>query len=124
TKFEAKAFGGGVDAVELTVGSTTYKFDPANMGEKPVIWSAQGNVPRASVMLYAAGAKVGEVSQQGPWALFRLMDLARKENAGPQAILATFGDGPKNVVFKVTLPTDANPFSRGGVWSFRCPVAL
>ncbi|MBW8785152.1 MAG: type VI secretion system membrane subunit TssM, partial [Novosphingobium sp.] len=46
TKFEAKAFGGGVDAVELTVGSTTYKFDPANMGEKPVIWSAQGNVPR------------------------------------------------------------------------------
>jgi type VI secretion system protein ImpL len=52
------------------------------------------------------------------------MDLAKKENSGPQTMLATFGDGAKNVVFKVTLANDSNPFSRGGVWSFRCPVAL
>ena len=31
--------------------------------------------------------------QQGPWALFRLMDKARRENAGPQTLLATFGEG-------------------------------
>jgi type VI secretion system protein ImpL len=52
------------------------------------------------------------------------MDKARRDNAGPQTILATFGQGAANAVFKVTLPSDKNPFSRGGVWSFRCPVAL
>lgn len=123
-KFEAKAFGGGVDAAELTVGSTNYRFDGSGAGERPVNWSAQGNVPQASVKLYAAGNQVGEVSKSGPWALFRLMDSARRENAGAQAILATFGSGAQTVVFKVSLPSEKNPFSRGGVWSFRCPVAL
>ena len=123
-KFEAKAFGGGVDAAELTVGSTNYKFEGSMAGERPVIWSAQGNVPQAAVALYSSGKKVNEVTENGPWALFRLMDAAKRENAGPQTILATFGQGSQTVVFKVSLPSERNPFSRGGVWSFRCPVAL
>ncbi len=96
----------------------------ATAGERPVIWSAQGNVPQASVVLFTGTNKVGEVKETGPWALFRLMDKARKENAGEQAMNATFGTGAQTAVFKVTLPGESNPFSRGGVWSFRCPVAL
>ena len=120
----SKGFGGGVDAVELTVGGTVYRFDSTSTGDRPVIWSAQGVVPHAAVTLYSAKAKVAEVMADGPWALFRLMDLAKKENSGPQTMIATFGDGARNVVFKVTLANDSNPFSRGGVWSFRCPAAL
>ena len=123
-KFASKSFGGGVDSVELTVGSTTYKFDATTSGDRPVIWSAQGNVPHASVTMFTAGAKVGEVAKDGPWALFRLMDEARVENSGPQTLLATFGSNAKTAVFKVSLASDTNPFGRGGVWSFRCPVAL
>lgn len=123
-KVATKAFAGGVDAVELTVGGTTYRFDATSAGDRPVAWSLQGNVPRASVVLFAANAKVGEVVKEGPWALFRLMDAARKENAGPQTLLATFGEGARTVQFKITLASDNNPFSRGGVWSFRCPAAL
>ncbi len=123
-KFEAKAFGAGVDAVELTVGSTNYRFEKSATGERPVAWSAQGNVPQASVTFFTAGAKVGSVEATGPWALFRLMDQAKRENAGTQAMLATFGNGAQNVVFKVSLPDDRNPFNRGGVWSFRCPAVL
>ena len=123
-KFEAKAFGGGVDAAELTVGSTNYKFDASLSGERPVIWSVQGNVPQASIALFTAGKKISEVTANGPWALFRLMDAAKRENAGPTALLATFGQGAQTAVFKVSLPNERNPFSRGGVWSFRCPVAL
>jgi type VI secretion system protein ImpL len=52
------------------------------------------------------------------------MDAAQKQNAGPQALLATFGSGAQTAVFKITLPTDRNPFGRGGLWSFRCPVTL
>jgi type VI secretion system protein ImpL len=124
-KFESSSFGTGVDGVNLSVGGTQYRFEPATSGQKPVIWAAQGNVPQATLTMFMGQKEVGTVPASGPWALFRLMDNARLENAGPQKLLATFGSGAQTVVFKVSLPNDQNPFIRGGgVWSFRCPVAL
>ncbi|NLR72727.1 type VI secretion system membrane subunit TssM [Novosphingobium sp. ERN07] len=124
-KVEAKAFGAGVDAVEMVVGNTRYNFERGSLGtQKPLAWSPQGNLPVASVALMSGGAKVGGVETEGPWALFRLMDAARKENAGPLAVLATFGSGAQTAVFKISLPNDRNPFGRGGLWSFRCPTVL
>lgn len=124
-KVEAKAFGAGVDAVEMTVGNTRYNFERGTLGtQKPLAWSPQGNLPIAAVALMSGGAKVGGVETEGPWALFRLMDAARKENAGPLTVLATFGSGAQTAVFKISLPNDRNPFGRGGLWSFRCPTAL
>jgi type VI secretion system protein ImpL len=64
------------------------------------------------------------ISFTGPWALFRLMDSARKQNTGPTSFSATFGQGANTATFKITLPSDQNPFSRGGLWSFRCPSKL
>ena len=52
------------------------------------------------------------------------MDVAKKENAGPLAIKATFGEGASYATFRITLPDTNNPFSRGGPWSFRCPGRL
>ncbi|MCX7284959.1 MAG: type VI secretion system membrane subunit TssM, partial [Novosphingobium sp.] len=124
-KIEAKSFGAGVDSVDLVVGNTRYNFERGSLGtQKPLAWSPQGNLPVASVALMSAGQKVGGVDTEGPWALFRLMDAARKENAGPLAVLATFGSGAQTAVFKISLPNDRNPFGRGGLWSFRCPTVL
>ena len=64
------------------------------------------------------------ITFSGPWALFRLMDSARKQNTGPTSFTATFGQGADTVSFRITLPSDQNPFSRGGLWSFRCPSTL
>ena len=74
--------------------------------------------------LYAGATKQKDFSFDGPWALYRLMDEAKKENAGPLAIKATFGEGSAYVTFRITLPSEDNPFSRGGPWSFRCPPKL
>ncbi|MCB2078747.1 MAG: type VI secretion system membrane subunit TssM, partial [Novosphingobium sp.] len=131
-KFEPKAFGADVDMVELSTGGTQYRFEEAGASPRPVIWSAQGNVPEASLTMYASPKEEGgkprqidKVSETGPWALFRLMDTAHLENTGPQSLNATFGNGGQSVVFKISLPNQQNPFIRGGgVWSFRCPVAL
>ena len=125
-KIQPKAFGAGVDAVDFVAGNTRYHFERADAGgaDRPVSWSAQGNLPQASVTLLSGGQKVADTTVEGPWALFRLMDAAQKQNAGPQALLATFGSGAQTAVFKITLPTDRNPFGRGGLWSFRCPVTL
>jgi type VI secretion system protein ImpL len=76
------------------------------------------------VILYKGDAAVAKIESQGPWALFRLMDKAKRENAGPSTLLATFGQGDVSAVFRISLPSDRNPFGRGGLWSFRCPAIL
>ena len=123
-KVESKTFGASVDSAELTVGSAQTRFEPGSAGEKQVIWSAQGNVPQAALVLMSRGSKVKEFSATGPWALFRLMDEARFEKRGG-TWFATFGTGTATIAFKMTFPTEQNPFARGTVpWSFRCPSAL
>jgi type VI secretion system protein ImpL len=140
-KIEAQSFGGGVSSVEFASGGTNYKFDAATTGARPIVWSPQGGLPEASVTFFKAAkpsadaaadkaaapkpdVPAGKIQTQGPWALFRLMDKARRENAGPQTIIATFGEGDVSAVFRIALPSERNPFNRGGLWGFRCPVVL
>ena len=124
-QFEPKSFGGTIDAAVLETGSGQTRFDKAKPAPRPVIWSAQGNVPEATLTLFTGTEPAAKFPATGPWALFRLMDQARLENAGPRTIVASFGSGAQSVAFKVTLPNEQNPFIRGGgVWSFRCPAVL
>lgn len=135
-KVSVANWGADVDAAEFASGGTIYRFTKAEAGEKPLLWSANGGVPSADVVLYAplgtrgaaapttAPVELRRFEAEGPWALFRLIDRATKENAGTQAIKATFGEGARAVTFLIKLPSDKNPFSRGGVWSFRCPAQL
>jgi len=131
------SFGAGVQVAEVASGGTTYRFTPANNRPRPLLWSPSGGLPESSVVLYGAGAAVpaagadappgpelARVEKQGPWALFRLMDAADKQNAGAKAIRAGFGVGAAKTVLLIGLPTTHNPFARAGVWSFRCPAAL
>lgn len=119
------ALGSGVSAVEVANGGTSYRFDPAQNQARPLLWSLSGGVPRAEVVLFGPDEKeLRRFEAEGAWALFRLMGVAAKENAGPQAIHARFGEGADSVTLMVRLPSDRNPFSRGDLWSFRCPAAL
>lgn len=131
-KVVAKSFGAEVASADLTAGGAQYRFESGGEAEeRAVIWSAQGNVPEASLTLSAepaAGARPSplvRIKETGPWALFRLMDNARLQNTGPATVLATFGNGAQSVVFQISLPGNQNPFVRGGEpWSFRCPAML
>ncbi|HEY4031373.1 MAG TPA: type VI secretion system membrane subunit TssM [Caulobacteraceae bacterium] len=122
-KIDGDGFGGAITAAEISAGGQTYRFDAGQAGQRTLQWTASG-VPEAHVTLYAGATKQRDYTFQGPWALFRLIDAAKKENAGPMAIKATFGEGASYATFKITLPSIDNPFSRGGPWSFRCPPKL
>jgi type VI secretion system protein ImpL len=122
-KLEPQGFGGSVTAVEIAAGGQTNRFDAGQGGQRVVQWTPSG-LPQAMMTLYHGTTKLKEYDFDGPWALFRLMDSAQKENAGPMAIKATFGDGAASATFRITLPDANNPFSRGGLWSFRCPPKL
>ena len=123
-RVEPVSFDGGVDAAAFSSGDTTYRFDPNARTPKQVRWTLQGGVPEASVTLYKGDQKLAELTEEGVWALFRLMEKAERENAGPTAFLATFGEGVAKATFKIILPSERNPFAKGGMWTFRCPVTL
>jgi type VI secretion system protein ImpL len=122
-KVEPAGFGGQVTAVELGAGGNATRFEAAQVGARPFNWTLTG-LQEAHVTLFNGQTVVKTYHQEGPWALFRLMDQANRSNAGPTAIKATFGEGAAFATLTVTLPTDSNPFGRGGVWSFRCPASL
>ena len=122
-KIASAGFGGAVTAAEFSSGGATYRFEPNTVGAKQVIWNLSA-LPEAHVILYSGTQEIRRFDAQGVWALFRLMDAAQKENAGPTAINATFGQGAQFATFKIILPGEKNPFGRGGLWSFRCPAKL
>ena len=121
---ELVGFGGTVTSAEFSWGGRPVKFDSASFAPKPLQWSLSGQLPEAHVTLFASDKEVKRIDGQGPWALFRLMDQAAQENAGPTAFKRVFGDDLNYVTLKFNLPSVRNPFSRGGAWSFRCPNSL
>ena len=135
-KVSVASFGTDVAVVEVASGGTRYRFTPQSNQPKPLLWSATGSLPEASVVLYRSGpampvdpdappgVEVARVEAEGPWALFRVMDMADKQNAGARAIRASFGQGSRRTTPTIALPGDRNPFSRAGLWSFRCPASL
>ena len=122
-QIEETAFGSGVTSADFESGGVPYKFDGSVPGARQLNWSVSG-LPEAHVTLYNHTTALAPITFSGPWALFRLMDSAKKQNTGPTSFTATFGQGANTVTFKITLPSDQNPFSRGGLWSFRCPSKL
>lgn len=174
-KVTVQQLGKDTQAVEISSGNSTQRFDRDTTGPRVLSWSAQGN-PEAYVALYAvpppppappagpaaaapaapaqaAGGKPAQaapaakpaattpaaapaaqpppqplpptrISAEGPWAFFRLMDKAQKQNAGPRTILATFRSGDQWATLAFELPSTNSPFTRGGMWTFRCPAAL
>jgi type VI secretion system protein ImpL len=123
-KVSPESLGPDVDAVEFSSGGATYRFDATNKDPQPVVWTVQG-LPAAHVTLFKGGQVVQKFDGDGPWAIFRVMDAASaRQNAGTSAFLATFGQGTKAATLRIALSSAFNPFSKGGVWTFRCPVTL
>jgi type VI secretion system protein ImpL len=124
-RIEAISFGGTVTAAELVIGGISTRFEQGQPPPPPIAWNTSLQ-PSAQVSLFAGTQKVKDISgAPGTWALFRLFDNAKEEAIGPYQFKATFGDGAPFVVFRVTLiGAHDNPFSRAGLWSFRCPPRL
>jgi type VI secretion system protein ImpL len=120
---ELVGLGPGVTSAEFGAGGILYTYTNAAPAGRQLMWSVSG-IQEAHVTLLNGTTQANRFAFSGPWALFRLMDAATKQNAGVTSFKATFGQGSAFAAFKITLPSDRNPFSRGGLWSFRCPSKL
>ena len=126
-KVAVERLGSETGSVEFSSGNSVQKFDAsAGKEQRPLSWAPQGNPEAYVAFAPLAGGTIApaRLATEGPWALFRLMDKAEVQNAGPQSIRATFRSGPHWATLLFQLPTPENPFSRGGLWSFRCPGSL
>jgi type VI secretion system protein ImpL len=123
-KVSVETMGTAVDAIEFAAAGNSARFDATDNSPRSMQWSTQAT-PEARITFFKGTQKLDQIATEGPWAVFRLIDRAsRRQNAGPTAFLATFGDGDKATTIKIALNTEQNPFARGGVWTFRCPVTL
>jgi type VI secretion system protein ImpL len=114
---------GGVTTVEFSTGGATRRFETGATERAPAIWTPT-SLPAAYVVLFAGNREVKRIEMLGPWALFRLLDAARVANVGSSRLRATFGDGAQTASLDIYLPSTANPFGRGGPFSFHCPAHL
>ncbi|MFD1951496.1 type VI secretion system membrane subunit TssM [Sphingomonas arantia] len=115
--------GPDVTAVELSAGGTSYRFDDANRMPRPLLWNL-AVLPSAHIAIFAGTRELQRLEARGPFALFRLLDKARIENAGPSRIVVRFGNGASSADLTFDLPSESNPFRRSGPFSFRCPKRL
>lgn len=123
-KVSVETMGLAVDAVEFAAAGNSARFDATDKTPRAMQWSTQ-STPEARITFFKGTQKLDQIETEGPWAVFRLIDKAsRRQNSGPTAFLATFGDGDKATTIRIALATEQNPFARGGVWTFRCPVTL
>jgi len=130
-RLSAVAFGEAVERVEFSLGGIVMEFKPDVRAERALFWSITGGMAQeAFITLYTRAAEGVEpsaplrIEAEGPWALFRLMDQAVRENAGEGRFRATFGEGNRSVTLMIALPGVGNPFAAGGPWAFRCPIEL
>jgi type VI secretion system protein ImpL len=71
------------------------------------------------------GGKDTVIEQNGPWALFRLLDSAKVTSAGrPDQFTVTFTANGQSVTYQLTASSVINPFTMTAVRQFRCPATL
>jgi type VI secretion system protein ImpL len=63
--------------------------------------------------------------ENGPWALLRLLDVAKVTPTGqPDKFHVTFATPSGNAVFDLNAASVRNPFSMTALRAFRCPAQL
>jgi type VI secretion system protein ImpL len=81
-----------------------------------------GSGARLALAPSVGGAPAGGLSADGNWALFRLIDRARVEQAGgPDRLRLTFTLDARPVVLELRAGSVRNPFALGDLQAFRCP---
>ena len=109
---------GGKRSMRLRASGVPIELVPGAPGER-FNWSSGG---LQSAEFQAVGEGAGPpVRQEGPWALFRLLDTAKKQQLGPGRYRFTFG---ADMPLDVEVVSGPNPFSADGPFALRCPDRL
>ena len=104
----------------LEIDGQRLLFDPAQSRRQSIRWQGPRNGLAAELRL-----GTGLVAAEGPWALLRLLDLARLEPLGtPEKFKASFEAGGQHASFEITAASVHHPLRLRELAEFRCPQGL
>ncbi|MEC9434456.1 MAG: type VI secretion system membrane subunit TssM [Pseudomonadota bacterium] len=109
--------------IEIEGQDVSYAHGPPQV--TPLTWPGKaGGRTRAAFAPERAGL-VNAISQDGPWAWFRLLDAAelRRTNVSDRNRVI-FNIGGRIAIFQLRAGSALNPFSGSAVGGFRCPRSL
>jgi len=109
---------------ELGDQKLVYRHGPTRAQQMQ--WPAPDGGNRARISFTAlSGARTVNVSAEGPWSLFRLLDQATVEQAGASdRFRVTFVVRGLTAEFELRATSVTNPFRRGAIEGFQCREQL
>lgn len=109
-------------SVSLTINDQTIRYDHGPVQTTSLKWPGEGN-RSARISFEPPGENAG-TTRTGPWAMFRLFDLARRSAASENEFTATFNFGRRSAGFNIVVGSVLNPFTLPDLAEFRCPERL
>ena len=111
----------GLAPLTLDIDGQQLKFNPGQGGPQSAQWPG----PRGGLTAQLKLGNAGQLSAEGPWALFRLVDQARIEPLGSaEKLRATFETSGRRASFEITAASVLNPLRLRELAEFRCPQGL
>ena len=104
--------------IRLRAGGVPMELTPQGAGER-FSWSSGGS--QIAEIAAIAGGSAPTLREEGPWALFRVLAKAKKQQLGPGRYRFTFT--PDSAI-DIEVAGGPDPFAAAGPFALRCPAKL
>jgi type VI secretion system protein ImpL len=109
-------------SVLLSINDQEISYDHGPVQSKSLQWPGTGN--RIARLAFQPPGPNLSVTKSGPWAVFRLFDLAQKKKLSDDRFLATFKLNNRSAAFDLRVGSVLNPFTLTAMRGFKCPDSL
>ncbi|MEJ2694047.1 MAG: type VI secretion IcmF C-terminal domain-containing protein, partial [Candidatus Thiodiazotropha sp.] len=99
-----------------------YRHGPARLINAQ--WPGPSGSSRARTVFETKDGAQTVLSDDGPWAWFRLLDQAKVEITTPDRFFVTFSVGAREMRYEIRANSVVNPFVMKELQAFRCPEKL
>jgi len=111
----------GISEIAMQNEGQTVRFVNGRPSATRLVWPSLN--PGNQIKLVAnVGGSSPSLSADGPWALFRLFDMARIEGGQPDRYRLTFSFEGRKATFELRASSIRNPFRLRELDQFRCPA--
>ncbi|MET0382002.1 MAG: type VI secretion system membrane subunit TssM [Burkholderiaceae bacterium] len=112
----------GVSEVQLTVDGQTSRLIPGGNAGLRLNWPSLSPTSQIKLAFVLAGKPApAPIVFDGPWALFRFVDVAKVEGGTPERQGVSYAGGDKRAWFELRSGSVRNPLRLPELAQFRCP---
>lgn len=110
-----------VDSVVIDYDGSKYTYSHGPIVPYNLNWPTKTEDGQVSLTLFAGKKAVGTLKQQGPWAIFRLIEAGTVIKQEGNSMLVNFAINGKKLALDINTPGGRNPFNLSLLRSFQCP---